>query len=130
MSETTDFLGRKITPEDFLDKWEAEIDGNYALLSFNEFGDKYMAFLVIAIEPGKHEQIDYFVEFRDGKMVCDGDSQSWIMDMTKLDKDIINVTNDLNRRTGMKAEFSLTPEGILWNDISETRGNSILFKLM
>lgn len=117
---------------DFLGEWDCEIDGAYAMLAVTEQDDVYFGFVVTSRSPEITEQWEYPLQFQDGKMVCSGTGLYSVRDDSKLEwqGSQVNLPDALKTAPNQSAEFSMTPEGIRWNDLTGDRGDKIIFKYL
>lgn len=117
---------------DFLGEWECELDGAYAMLAVTEQDDVYFGFVVTSRSPEITEQWEYPLQFQDGKMVCSGTGLYSVRDDSKLkwQGSQVNLPDALKTAPNQSTEFSMTPEGIRWNDLTGDRGNQIIFKYL
>ena len=116
----------------FLGEWECELDGSYAMLAVTEQDDVYFGFVVTSRSPEITEQWEYPLQFQDGKMVCSGTGLHSVWDDSKLEwqGSQVNLPDALKTAPNQSAEFSMTPEGIRWNDLTGERGDQIIFRYL
>lgn len=106
--------------ESFIGRWgcgRATLDINY-----DENG-AYYAEISWADSAFAHVEWYYPLVFENGKMICSGNgTKTYVVYNDENSDPVKNVLY-----TGGSAEFELTDAGIIWNDITENRGEDMVF---
>lgn len=108
--------------EDYIGEWEYD---NIVLFISNINQSYYLGSIISFEDPESTDVYDsweYELQYRDGKMICNGKGRRYHNDMNNP---LLSIeTKYLNGN----AEFTLSTEGIIWNDMTEHYGDSMLFK--
>lgn len=103
-----------VTAADFLGDWTC----GTVFLAIREVNGEYIGLLYWTESAEVYEEWEYPLHFKDGKMVCNGDGKKYAIDETRM--------NEMRAAYQQSAEFSLTADGILWNDLNGNRGEGML----
>ena len=107
--------------EDFLGEWKC---GDITLFISHIDGTHYGGFVITYDNPPNTDVFDeweYDLQYQDGKLVCNGDGRRYHFDM--------NTPAPYSKWIYLngRAEFTLTSEGLLWNDLTEHFGDGMVF---
>ncbi len=112
-------ISADVNADDFLGVWEC---GDHMMLTITQTNDGYFAFLLQMESTQVYEEWEYPLYYEIGRLICDGDGVRYAVDETKWDTQMIQ-----ERHPDQSAEFSMTADGILWNDRTEHRGDGMVF---
>ena len=81
---------------------------------------------VAEYDSSSYESWEYWLEFKNGKLICDGKGRLYkIYDDDSSSYDIDSFLKTVYDNGS--AEFIMTPEGIVWNDLENNRGEGMVF---
>ncbi len=112
-------ISADVNADDFLGLWEC---GDHMMLTVAEAENGYFAYLICSESTQVYEEWEYPLHYESGRLICDGDGIRYAVDETKWDTQMIQ-----ERHPDQSAEFSMTADGILWNDRTEHRGDGMVF---
>ena len=121
-TEVTTTMMSDAKAEDFLGEWKC---GTITLFISHIDGSHYGGFVITYENPPNTDVFDeweYDLQYQDGKMICNGDGRRYHFDMNTAAP--YSKWIYLNGR----AEFTLTSEGLLWNDLTEHFGDGMVFR--
>ncbi len=106
--------------EDFLGEWVYED----IVLYISELDEShYLGYIIFLKNQNNTDVYDswgYELQYQDGKMICNGKGRRYNSDMITLDQTAEYMNGS--------AEFILTSEGLLWNDLTEHFGDGMVFE--
>ena len=106
--------------EDYIGEWRCE----NTTLFISKIESHYSGFMMTFEEPTNTDVFDewaFDLQYRDGKMICHGEGKRWHFDM--------NTPPPSSKWIYLNgsSEFTLTSEGIIWNDLTEHFGDGMVF---
>ena len=87
----------------------------------------YLGYIISYENPHSTDVYDsweYELQYQNGKLICNGKGRRYHSDMNTPLPSVGIETKYLNG----SAEFTLSPEGMIWNDLTEHLGDGMVFK--
>ena len=121
---------QKVQASDFVGEWECDTGKGHALLAICKINGEYDASIFIGDSYDAHEQWEYPLRFIDGKMVCSGKGLKSVSDQSNLELDgsDYDLSKSMSTFPDQSAEFLLSPDGVIWKDLTDTSRGEVLFK--
>jgi hypothetical protein len=105
----------------FLGEWDCE----NTMLFITKNGSHYLGSVTTFEDPTNtdvYDEWEFELQYQDGKMVCNGDARRYHFDL--------NTPMPCSKWIYLNgsSEFTLTSEGMIWNDLTEHFGDGMVFR--
>lgn len=111
-----------VAATDFLGDWRCE----NVLLSIRQVNGVYIGLLYWMESSEVYEEWEYPLHFQDGKLVCSGDGSKYDVDESKP-SEYQHQPPFTATYANQSAEFSMTKDGVIWDDLDGNRGDGMVF---